>query len=128
MQPLVKEQVRQLEHGDKLVCISMENHYTGKPEVGKEYTVSSVSNSHWVGIKETNNNYEYFCFSFPKTPKQSELPTKYTTKIVTSHDIHSFEKEVDTLKEVGYCVLPETFLVNDRRYTILMQLNKPKEL
>ena len=210
MIPLTQEQAHQLQEGDKLVCIHMEEGYNDKLEIGKDYTVDSFENT-WVRIKETWNSYGYRCFALPDAVPNSEQKgvtnmrdevidlegstieqrrelanllvdlgetlynletllsgdyktyvscqgvwlvyrnvtptievhsfinkytrptlkdepsTKCTTKVVISISSEKFEEEVSTLEKEGYNILPETFLINDRRYTILMKLTKPKE-
>ena len=218
MIPLTQEQAQQLEEGDKLVCIHMEEGYNDKLEIGKDYTVDSFEYDWvWVKIKETGKFYEYYCFTLPDSNNKENLmnmrdevidlwgstieqrrelgtlltdlgevlfnlqtlldgdysayffseedwsggnsmtPTmgiqsfinKYipysvdsepqtisedvsvatilTTKVVIGDSREKFEIEVNTLEKEGYNILPETFLINDKRYTILMQLNKPRE-
>ena len=208
MIPLTQEQAQQLEEGDKLVCIHMEEGYNDKLEIGKDYTVDSFEYDWvWVKIKETGKFYEYHCFTLPESQQQDTImnmrdeiidlegstinnrrelatlltdlgvnpqtllygdyptyffseegwpggnsmtPTiglqsfinKYTpqtisedasasiiptTRVVIGDSKERFEKAVNGLEAEGYNILPETFLINYKRYTILMQLNKPKE-
>ena len=52
---------------------------------------------------------------------------KLATRVVIGDSKERFEKAVNELETEGYSILPETFIINDKRYTILMQLIKPKE-